>query len=256
MMDRRIGAQLYNVRAYTQDFESLEKTFERIHNMGYKTAQVSGVGSAITAEQIAELSKRYDIEIVCTHRDFDDYAFNLEREIEFHKTIGCKLPGFGIMGSAFTRTEAGFREFAYAAQRVINEMKKYDLPLLYHNHSFEFEKASDGRTFFQILVDETELDFVLDVYWAINAGLNPAKLIRELGPRAKVIHFKDMCVKNNEVMMSPVMEGNLDWDDIIAACDEAGSLWAAVEHDVIKDGMCPFESMEISYNNLKTKGFN
>ena len=138
MMDRRIGAQLYNVREFTQDFENLEQTFEKIHNMGYKTAQVSGVGASITAEQIAELSKKYDIEIMCTHRDFSNYAFDLEKEVEFHKTIGCKLPGFGSIGGGFTRSYAGFREFAYAAQRVINEMKKYDLPLLYHNHSFEF----------------------------------------------------------------------------------------------------------------------
>lgn len=253
MMDRRIGAQLYNVRKSIQTAEGLDESLEKLSKMGYKTVQASGVGP-IPAEKIAELAKKHNMEIVCTHRDFDNYAFNLENEIEYHKTLGCKLPGTGSIGQAFTRTESGFREFAKSAQRVIEEMKKYDLPLLYHNHSFEFEKASDGRTFFQILVDETELDFVLDVYWVINAGVNPAKLIRDLGTRAKVIHFKDMCVKNNEIMMCPILEGNLDWDDIIAACDEAGSLWAAVEHDICED-MDPFDSMEISYNNLKEKGF-
>lgn len=44
MMDRRIGAQLYNVREFTQDFENLEQTFEKIHNMGYKTACIVGYG--------------------------------------------------------------------------------------------------------------------------------------------------------------------------------------------------------------------
>jgi len=256
MMDRRIGAQLYNVRKFTQDFENLEQTFERIHNMGYKTAQVSGVGASITAEQIAKLSKKYDIEIMCTHRDFGEYADNLDEAIKFHEIIGCKLPGIGMLPGGFERSEAGFRQFARALRPIIAKLKEHGLPLLYHNHSFEFEKTKSGKTFFQILIEETELDFIVDVYWVINAGINPAKLIRELGIRAKVIHFKEMCVKNNEVMMAPIMEGNMDWDDIIAACDEAGSLWAAVEHDVIKDGMCPFESLEISYNNLKTKGFN
>ncbi len=255
MMDRRIGAQLYNVREFTQDFENLEQTFEKIHNMGYKTAQISGIGKDIPAEKIAELLKKYDIEIICTHRDYGSLKDNLEAELAYHKTIGCSLIGIG--SAPCERSEAGFRKFIEDVPSVIKALNDNGFPnLLYHNHSFEFEKCADGRTWYDLLIDETELDFIVDVYWVINAGLNPAKLIRELGPRAKVIHFKEMCVKNNEVMMAPIMEGNMDWDDIIAACDEAGSLWAAVEHDVIKDGICPFKSLEISYNNLKTKGFN
>ena len=254
MMDRRIGAQLYNVRKDTKTAEDLDQALERLHNMGYKTMQVSGVGP-IPAEKIAEIAKKYDMEIMCTHRDYNEFADNLEETVKFHEALGCKLPGIGMLPGGFTRTEAGFREFIRALKPIIEKMKEYGLPLLYHNHSFEFEKAKDGRTFFQMLVDETELDFIVDVYWVINAGINPAKLIRELGPRAKVIHFKDMCVKQNVPQMCPIMEGNIDWDDIIAACDEAGSLWAAVEHDICED-MDPYDSMEISYNNLKTKGFN
>ncbi len=253
MMDRRLGAQLYNVRKDTQNAEDLDKALARLSEMGYKTIQVSGVGP-IPAEKIAELAKKYDMEIMCTHRDFAEYADNLDAAIKFHETLGCKLPGIGMLPGGFERSEAGFRQFARALRPIIAKFKEHGLPLLYHNHSFEFEKTKDGKSFFQILVDETELDFILDVYWVINAGLNPAKLIRELGPRAKVIHFKDMCVKSNVPQMCPIMEGNLDWDDIIAACDEAGSLWAAVEHDICDD-MDPYDSMEISYNNLKTKGF-
>ena len=253
MMDRRIGAQLYNVRKDTQTAEEMDKALARLHDMGYKTMQVSGVGP-IPAEKIAELAKKYDMEIMCTHRDFGEYADDTEAAIKFHETLGCKLPGIGMLPGGFERSEAGFRQFARALRPVIAKMKEHGLPLLYHNHAFEFEKTNSGKTFFDILIEETELDFIVDVYWVIDAGVDPAKFIRQLGSRAKVIHFKDKWVKANVREMCPIMEGNLDWDAIIEACDEAGSLWAAVEHDVCNN-IDPYDSMEISYNNLKTKGF-
>ncbi len=30
-----------------------------------------------------------------------------------------------------------------------------------------------------------------DIFWVTKAGLNPAEFIREIGPRGKVLHFKD-----------------------------------------------------------------
>jgi hypothetical protein len=57
MMDRRIGAQLYNVRKDTQTAEEMDKALARLKEMGYQTMQVSGVGP-IPAEKIAELAKK------------------------------------------------------------------------------------------------------------------------------------------------------------------------------------------------------
>ena len=74
-----------------------------------------------------------------------------------------------------------------------------------------------------------------------------------MGKRAVCVHFKDLEIVENNAVMAEVMEGNLDWDAIIAACEDAGTQWALVEQDICRRD--PFESMEISYNNLKTKGF-
>ena len=54
-------------------------------------------------------------------------------------------------------------------------------------------------------------------------------------------------------LIAEVGEGNLDWDEIIAACDEAGAKWALVEQDICQRD--PFESIKMSYDYLKTKGF-
>ena len=83
--------------------------------------------------------------------------------------------------------------------------------------------------------------------------MNPADVIRRLGSRAQIIHFKDLAFFGNDACMAEVMEGNLNWDEIFAACEEAGCQAALVEQDVWRRD--PFESLAISYQNLKAKGF-
>ena len=54
--------------------------------------------------------------------------------------------------------------------------------------------------------------------------------------------------------MAEIGEGNLDWDAIVAACDEAGVKWALGEQDRSKRD--PMESLKMSYDYLCGKGFN
>lgn len=49
------------------------------------------------------------------------------------------------------------------------------------------------------------------------------------------------------------MEGNLDWDAIIAAGEEAGCEWTMVEQDICQTNL--FGCLKTSYDNLVTKGF-
>ena len=43
-MDKRIGAQLYTLRDFTQTEEDFEKSMKKVPDMGYKMVQMSGVG--------------------------------------------------------------------------------------------------------------------------------------------------------------------------------------------------------------------
>ena len=57
--------------------------------------------------------------------------------------------------------------------------------------------------------------------------------------------------KDNRIDFAEVGNGNLDWDDIIAACDEAGVHWFIVEQDTCPGD--PFESVKMSLAFLETK---
>ena len=67
-----------------------------------------------------------------------------------------------------------------------------------------------------------------------------------------------MVVKQNWQVpeMCEVGSGNLDWDGIISACEDAGTRWAFVEQDRNWiDNDC-LKSLKTSYDFLTTKGFN
>jgi sugar phosphate isomerase/epimerase len=52
--------------------------------------------------------------------------------------------------------------------------------------------------------------------------------------------------------MAEIGEGNLDWPEILEACVEAGTEWYIVEQDTCQRD--PFESLAISYRNLREMG--
>ena len=83
------------------------------------------------------------------------------------------------------------------------------------------------------------------------------KFIKKLGNRAMAIHFKDLKINlEGNVEIAEVGEGNLDWDEIIAVCDEAGAKWALVEQDKLWIDNDPFKALSVSYDFLREKGFN
>jgi sugar phosphate isomerase/epimerase len=121
---------------------------------------------------------------------------------------------------------------------------------MYHNHDFEFEKR-DGKLIMDRLAEgfpAEMMGFTLDTYWVQAGGGCPAAWLKKLKGRVNVIHIKDMAWKAGKIIMSEVMEGNLNWPGIIEAGKEAGVLYAMVEQDDCY-GACPFDCLRTSFIN-------
>ncbi|MEG1926769.1 MAG: sugar phosphate isomerase/epimerase [Ruthenibacterium sp.] len=253
-MDKRIGAQLFTVRAHTQTLEQFEQSLRQISRIGYKAVQLSGIGP-FTATQIRDACNRNGLVPICTHRSWDELCNHLDDSIQFHKEIGCDIAGIGAIPNlrdGFTWTDVV--KFVDKMNVINRKFQENGICFAYHNHDAEFVKFEGVRAIDYIL-EYGEFDFIVDVYWVACAGVDPARFIRRLGKRAKVIHFKDLSVvpKGKAQQMTEVMEGNLDWDSIIDASEQAGARWAVVEQDICPND--PFDSLQISYHNLLKKGF-
>ena len=252
-MDQRIGAQYYTIRDFCQTLPDFDSSCKKISEIGYKTVQLSGIGSFTGGEVKAVLDK-YGLFPVCTHRAAQNYLEHLDDEIEFHKTIGCSIAGLGAM-PGFGASEEIIRSFAADFRPVAERLAEHGITFAYHNHAFEFQKIN-GEFAFELLMKEMNVEnfkLILDVYWLAVAGINPAKFIRAHKGRIACVHFKDLKVSGNAPVFAEIGQGNLDWDEILSACTDADVPYALVEQDVC-DGD-PFDSLKISYDYLCGKGF-
>ena len=257
-MDKRIGAQLYTLRDFCKNTEQFKETLEKVSKIGYKTIQISGVDSSISAKEIRETADLYNLEIICTHSDVEDMYNNLPKIIEDHKTMGCNIVGIGNMPREFSADRDKLFDFIKKTSEVSEELKKHGMIFSYHNHAFEFTKM-DGKFVFDIILENTPADcykFLLDVYWVAIGGVDPASWLMHCKDRLSSVHFKDLRIPGgeNSPQYAEVLEGNLNWDSIFDACEKANAPYAFVEQDSCY-GRDPFTCMETSYKNLTKKGF-
>ena len=92
------------------------------------------------------------------------------------------------------------------------------------------------------------LDAELDTYWLQFGGANPATWIRRFKDRVPLVHLKDVAVVQGNPVDAEIGEGNLDWMEILGACQEAQTKWLVVEQDNPRRD--PMESVAISYARL------
>ena len=70
MSDIKLGAQLYTLRDYIQNYEDAEKTFAYLDSIGINTIQISAIGP-IEPEKVAYLVDKYSMDVCVTHTSFD-----------------------------------------------------------------------------------------------------------------------------------------------------------------------------------------
>lgn len=252
-MSSKIAAQLYTVRDYTKTPDDIKRTLEKVRAIGYESVQLSALGPM----DPAELRKACDdlgLSICSTHISFDRMLDDLPGVIADHQAYGCKYPGVGGMSGRYNGTEEAYRAFAKDASEVGRKLKEAGMTFVYHNHSQEFQHFGETRGM-DILFDDSTADFTfeLDTYWVQHGGASPVAWINKCAGRIGVIHFKDMRIKSDRTQYyCEVGRGNLDWAGIIAACEAAKIEWYIVEQDVCEG--CPFDSLKISFDNLKAMG--
>lgn len=251
-----LAAQLYTVRQFCQTAADLAASLEKIRAIGYQAVQVSGIGLIPDAE-VKRLVDAQGLTICNTHVRPSEALWNdLAAVIEQHRLWSCNHVALGSMPQAFRdEGEAGFHRFAREASDIGAALLNAGLTFSYHNHSFEFARFGK-RTGLDIIYEESDPVYLraeIDTYWIQHGGGDPTAWIRKMsGGRMPVVHLKDMVILNGQQTMAEIGEGNLNWPSILLACREAGVEWYAVEQDVCQRD--PFESLKISYQNLRGMG--
>ena len=259
MTNVQLAAQLYTIRDFTQTLEGFAESMRKIRAIGYRAVQVSSIGDIADAD-VKRITDDEGLTICNTHIPWDTLQHDTDAVVAQHDLWNCRHISVGSMPLEYRGSADGFKRFAALASAVGEKLAAAGLSFSYHNHSFEFIKL-DGRIGMDILFEDTDpryLQSELDTYWVQHGGADPTAWIARMAGRMPVIHLKDMALQTSENEWRPqqvfaeVGEGNLNWAAILPACDQAGVEWYAVEQDICPRD--PFESLAISYRNLRSMG--
>jgi len=137
---------------------------------------------------------------------------------------------------------------------IARKCSEAGLSCLYHNHNFEFQPNEAGvrpMDYFIEHSDPEHLNFQLDLYWAISAGVDPVDYFAQAPGRFKAWHVKDM---DEQGRFAPVGTGTIDFARIWAERARAG-----LEHYFVEQDMTfhhsPLEAVAISHEALGALGF-
>jgi len=254
MADYQVGAQLYTVREFTKTVEGMRESLRKVAEIGYKAVQVSGFGP-MDPKEVAAALQEYGLDCVSTHTNWDRFLTDLDAVIEEHKLWGCSHPAVGGLPKEYHNLE-GLKRFADELPPIAERLAQEGMTFSYHNHNHELA-LYDGKTWLERLYDGIDARYLkaeIDTYWIQAGGGDPAAWVRRYAGRQPLLHLKDMAVTpEREQRFAEIGEGNLNWPAIMEAAKEAGVEWYLVEQDQCY-GRDPFESLAISYRNLRGMG--
>ena len=238
----RVGLQLYTLRQeMAADFEG---TLQKVAELGYKEMQFAGYYGR-SPQQVRDLLQQLGLSSPAAHVGLNLIREDLRKQIDIALEIG---QSYIVVPSVpqDERRVSHFEDHAKALNEAGERCKEAGLKLAYHNHSFEFE-SQGGRTGYGQLLNLTDpelVSFELDLYWAVNANINPVTLFRDNPGRFPMVHVKD---RDSAGEMTDVGRGEIDFAEIFSHSEIAGIKHYFVEHDFPEDGL---DSVAYSINSL------
>jgi sugar phosphate isomerase/epimerase len=265
-----VGIQLYMVNAdLTKDPAG---SLKKIAEIGYSEVETAGFGK-LSATQFRNLLRDAGLRAPSAHLGFgmDD----TDKLLDGAKTLGAEyavssilpaknegIPDFFKNMSSMSADD--FRRIAAHANEIGQKVKAVGMQYAYHNHNFEFRDVGDGKTGYDILLEETDpsvVKFETDCGWMKVGGKDPVEYLRRYASRIAMLHVKDFknITKPVNMLFTPDMpiptelgRGSIDLKPIVEAGLKAGVKHMFVEQEPPFKDVSAMEAAAIDCSFLKS----
>ncbi|MGV3614584.1 MAG: sugar phosphate isomerase/epimerase family protein [Fimbriimonas sp.] len=242
----RLSVQLYTLRdPLAQD---LAGTLSQVRTIGLEYVELAGLNGR-SAQEWRTLLDELGLKVSGAHIGVDALRDDFDKTIE-----DCKILGIDTVIVPWIGPEAGaegWDAIGKSLEPIAQRVKDAGLKFAYHNHAHEFE--GDGLDKFYAATDPSLILAELDLAWVHIGGQDPAAYVRKMAGRVPVVHLKDYDPAQDP-QWRPAGQGVLDWDSVLAACNEVGVEFGALELDVSPGD--PIEAVRQSYEFFKAKGLS
>jgi sugar phosphate isomerase/epimerase len=211
---RPVGIQLFTIPAMiASDFKG---TLTKLANIGYKEIEFFGPYD-FSAQETIDGWNRFAPTLGITKNAFYGYkptdVKNILKDlglttpsvhldlVTMRNKMGPAMEALASLGTKFVAIPAiqnpedrsDFTKLADEFNKFGEQMSKYGLTFVYHNHGYE-HNLKDGKTLMDTLLTETDeknVKFELDIFWMTAAGANPVEYLNKYPGRFKLLHLKD-----------------------------------------------------------------
>jgi len=158
------------------------------------------------------------------------------------------------LGDAKNITAAEAKTAAENLNKLGQACKKGGIKFCWHNHNWEFEKATKEGFPFDILMKNTDpltVKTELDIYWVQKGGGDSLQCLKKYPGRYEILHVKDMDATPDKSFACPG-SGIIDFRPIFREAWDQGVRHYIVEKDGEKNGI---ECLKSSAEYLKNVRF-
>ena len=264
---KQVGLELYTVRDLTA--KEYEATVAKVAEIGYKEVEAATDYAGMEPRQFRAMLDRYGLTMPSTHVGATAGP-DLEKQLEGFRIMGIQYTEIrgagGGGGGRGPATEDSIKRQAAQLNEHGKIAKKYDMKILVHNHTMEFQPIEGSKLRpYDILLAETDPALVamqLDIGWASVAGQNILEMFRKNPGRFELWHVKDargiksmtpqmtQQERQRAAMLVPVGLGEVDYKPIFAAAAQAGLKHYCIEQDNAADWGDSIAAARKSYQNL------
>lgn len=246
----KLSIQTYTVQNHIET--DLWGTLKKLSSLGLRYVEIGGTFGLPAKELKAGLD---DLGLAVS--GMHTWLGNLEKEfdkiVDDNRTLGNKYIVLASVDRALH--SQGWTTVAKTLEPMGAKLRDAGFIMAYHNHNFEFA-LENGKPGLDVLYESSDSALVkaqIDAYWVLYGGGDPGAYIRKLKGRVPLVHLKDGVKGGAEPHFLEVGQGDVDWDDVLAACKECDVEFGAIEQDSSdRDSM---ESARMSVEFLRARGF-
>ena len=250
-----IGVQLYTVRNLAE--KDLPGVLKQISAIGFQQVETYWNVYTHPAKELRKMIDDAGLSVPSGHFDYDGF----EGKLDYAKQLGVNWMVCPMLPQNMQYSWDGF----HAAAKKFNEWGKQVASLgmrfAFHNHDYEFKPYNNGKTGYQVLLEETDptlVFFEMDCYWITQSGNDPVEMLHKLGKRVRMIHLKDRKagfppsydMEESSSHFTEVGHGSINWKAVIDTAQKMGIEYYFVEQDQSPGN--PLDSIRASYKYIRT----
>ena len=232
----KITVQLYSLRdALEADFEG---TIRKLAAIGFPCVEPAGFHGCKPAE-VAKLLADLNLTAPTAHcglpiGEAKNEVIETALELGHRYLITGGPPGWQDDYTTTDQVKAIAEQYCIAADNVA----PHGLQVGYHNHDWDLAEFEAQPAYHTFLAHTPEsVLWEADLFWIARAGIDPAVFLQEIGPRGKVLHFKDGHITDRSIETPFLPAGQGEVDLIAAAKVGKDAEYIAVELDAYDGDM-------------------